>query len=116
MAIWVRPGDDEWFTTDDLTLAEAVRIEKVRGESWVTINPMASAFDAQEVLITFLMRTMAEAEAREQVEAWSLKEVTEDRIRITTTDDRPKQYANGLPVVDPKEGTDDSATSSSSGA
>lgn len=101
--------EGEAFNTDDLTLDEAIAIEKVTGRSWVLINPFRSAEDCKAIIAAFLARKMGEAEAAKLVGGLSLKAVLDS---VELIDDMPTSYENGLP--DPKvegPGTGGSSTS-----
>ena len=87
-------GDQKW-RTDDLTLDEAIAIEKVTGRSWMQINPFASAEDCKAIIVAFLGREMDEQAAAAKVGALSLGEVL-DSINVVK-DDLPSEYADGLP-------------------
>lgn len=93
------------FLTDDLTLAEAIAIEKATGHSWYEINPFRSAVDCQAIIVAFLSRTLGEDVARKQVDGMALRDVL--AAVDVVADDRPQSYAEGMP--DPKVG-DGSAT------
>lgn len=83
------------FTTDDLTLAEAVAVEAETGHSWYEFNPFRSAQDCQALMVAFLRRTLSEDVARKQVEAMTLKEAIASLDIVD--DDRPTVYEDGAP-------------------
>lgn len=95
-------GDDKW-RTDDLTLDEAIGIEKVTGRSWMLISPFKSAEDAKAVLVAFLARSMDRGTAEAKVGALSLREVL-DSIAVVP-DDLPEVYEEGLPKAGGDPGT-----------
>ena len=105
MPFKVTLGEGEAFLTDDLTLAEAIAIEKATGHSWYDINPFRSATDCQAIMVAFLSRTVAEDVAVKQVASMSLRDVLASVDVVA--DDRPQSYKDGMP--DPKVG-DGSAT------
>ena len=105
MPFKVTLGEGEEFLTDDLTLAEAIAIEKATGHSWYDINPFRSATDCQAIMVAFLSRTLSEDVAAKQVSGMSLKDVLASVDVVP--DDRPQSYEDGMP--DPKA-VDESAT------
>ena len=60
------------WVTDELTLAEAIGIEKATGHPWSAINPFASAVDCQAILVAFAARTLGAEEAHIRVAAMSV--------------------------------------------
>lgn len=94
MPFEVRFGDQKW-RTDDLTLDEAIAIEKATGRSWVQINPFQSARDCKAIIVAFLAREMDLVAAEAKVGALSLREVL-DSVNVVG-DDLPDQYADGIP-------------------
>lgn len=87
-------GDQKW-RTDDLTLDEAIGIEKVTGRSWMQVNPFVSAEDCKAIMVAFLSREMDGQAAEAKVGALSLGEVL-DSINLVK-DDLPDEYADGIP-------------------
>jgi len=100
MAVKVTVGDASWFV-EDLTLDEACEVEKETGESWLRLNPVKSAVQARAIIVRFLARDLGDKVAREQVGGMSLADVVA-ALEIVD-DDRPKEFHEGSPVVDPKE-------------
>lgn len=94
MPFEVSIGDRQW-RTDDLTLDEAIGIEKTTGRSWMQINPFQSAEDCKAIMVAFLSREMDGATAATKVGTLSLKEVL-DSVAVVK-DDLPDQYVDGLP-------------------
>lgn len=97
MPFQVSFGDRTW-RTDDLTLDEAIGIEKAVGRSWMQINPFQSAQDCKAIIVAFLTREMDGPAAEAKVGALSLREVLEsvDLVR----DDLPDLYQDGLPKAE----------------
>lgn len=87
------------FTTDDLTLAEAIEIEKATDHSWYEINPFRSATDCKAIMVAFLSRTLAADVAAKQVDALTVAEVLA-AVDVVKHDDLPAMYVDGMP--DPK--------------
>ena len=94
MPYQVSLGDQKW-RTDDLTLDEAIGIEKATGEGWLQINPFRSADACKAILVAFLSRTMDPAAATAKVGAVSIQEAL-DGVSVVT-DDLPTSYEDGLP-------------------
>lgn len=97
--------DGHALLVDDLTLAEFRIIEERTGIAWHSVNPMRSANEASAVLYVLAQRGGKTAqEAQTWVDALTLPEA----LRFITTepyehpDDRPKEYVDGVPVIDPK--------------
>lgn len=107
MPFQVSFGDQTW-RTDELTLNEAIGIEKVTGRSWMLINPFQSAEDCKAIMVAFLARDMDADAAEDKVGALSLREVL-DSVDVVK-DDRPDVYEDGLPKA-----ADDPLTTGSSG-
>jgi hypothetical protein len=55
--------DGQSFLTDDLTVDEAVGIERATGVSWLQLNPLVSADHCRAVMVAFLSRQIPEEEA-----------------------------------------------------
>ena len=100
--------EGEEFNTDDLTLDEAIGIERSTGRSWVLINPFRSAEDCKAIIVAFLTRTRDETEATKLVGALSLREVLAS-VSVAE-DDLPEQFEGGIPLAG-----DDTSTDGSSG-
>lgn len=94
MPFEVSVGDRKW-RTDDLTLDEAIGIEKTTGRSWMQINPFVSAEDCKAIMVAFLGREMDSGSAEAKVGALSLREVL-NSVELVK-DDLPDQYVDGLP-------------------
>jgi hypothetical protein len=85
---------------DDLTLDEVVEVEKETGESWLLMNPIRSAVQARALMVRFLARSVGEDAARKQIGAMRVADVVAAIERVD--DDRPDEFVDGVPVVDPK--------------
>jgi hypothetical protein len=107
MPFQVSVGDRHW-RTDDLTLDEAIGIEKATGRSWMQINPFQSAQDCKAVMVAFLTREMDVGAAEGKVGSLSLREVL-DSVELIK-DDLPTQYVDGIPKAE-----DGPSTTGSSG-
>lgn len=102
MPFQVSLGDQKW-RTDDLTLDEAIGIEKVTGRSWMQINPFRSAEDVKAILVAFLSRTMDPAAATAKIGGLSIQEVL-DGVDVVK-DDTPDMYEEGIPKAEGELGT-----------
>ena len=103
------------FTWDDLTLAEWGRIEKATGVPWYDVHPLHHALHAHPVLVEALARAgVSRLEAQKRVDAMTSSEVL-DRIKLEPyeDDDRPSEYQDGVPVIDPKAAPAASVTTGS---
>ena len=88
------------FVVDDLTLAEAAQVEQETGESWLLMNPVKSASQARAIMTRFLARSLGEEKARATVDGMSIRAYADSVEKVD--DDRPDEYRDGSPVVDPK--------------
>lgn len=97
-------GVGEW-STDDYTLDEMVAAEKQRDVIWSFLLTRAEAGDAESVralVAAWLARSEADPDAAtKRAGALTNRQVT---VKQVEDDDRPVQYEDGLPVVDPKAG------------
>lgn len=102
------PDDHGSFEVDDLTLAEAAQVERETGESWLYMNPVKSAEQARAIMTRFLARSLGEDKARAVVDGMAIRDYAKavDVIK----DDRPDEFRDGSPVVDPKEAGVEPAT------
>jgi hypothetical protein len=96
----VLPGDHGSFIVDDLTLDEAVAVERETGESWLHLNPVRSANQARAIMVQFLARSIGEDKARAEVGKMTVGEFS--KAVEVVKDDRPDEFRDGQPVVDPK--------------
>ena len=87
--------DGAEFTTDDLTLDEAITIEQATGTPWTQINPIRSGEHCKLVMVAFLSRTRPVDEAVKLVGAFTLREVLDSVTWVA--EDLPEEYEDGLP-------------------
>lgn len=86
---------DRSYLTDDLSIDEAVDVEKETGHSWQYINPFTSAADCRAIMVAFLTREMSRAEALKTVGAISTGLALRS-IKVVSSD-LPDEYADGIP-------------------
>lgn len=94
-------GVGEW-TTDDYTLDEMCAAEKRAGFMWFYLVAQArhEAECARALVVQWLARTAPDLDAAaKQAGSLTSKQVA---IADMGEDDRPVQWEDGLPVVDPK--------------
>jgi hypothetical protein len=97
--------DSGTFLTDDLTMAEAIQIEKDTRHTWANINPFRSADDCKAIMVAFLSRPVDKGGlgsrdvATAKVDNMSVKQVLE-AIDVVS-DDLPESYKDGLPLGEP---------------
>lgn len=103
--------EGETFSTDDLTLDEAVAIEAELGVSWLLVDPLVSALHCRAIMRTFLARTRSAEEATKIVGAIGVGTAL-DAVNIIA-DTLPYMFEDGLPVPNPGAAP---ATSGSPGA
>lgn len=94
------PNGGGSFFVDDLTLDEVCAVEDETGETWLRMNPARSARQARSIMVRFAARSLGEKEAKRIVGGLSVRDVA-GAIEVTE-DDRPDEYQDGSPVVDPK--------------
>jgi hypothetical protein len=92
--------EGETFRTDDLSLDEAIMVEKATGTSWLYINPLRSAGDCRAVMVAFLSRSRSKADAEATVARLfggpkGMKAAI-DAVK-TVEEDLPDEYEDGLP-------------------
>jgi hypothetical protein len=101
--MWRLTFDDQGTYTDDLTMGEVVGVEAKVGESWVFANPIRSAKWAVELSVAVLVKRGAtEDEARERVLALTTSQMLNCIESVADRDDRPDEFRDGMPIVDPK--------------
>lgn len=88
------------FLVEDLTLDEIVEVERETGQTWTQLNPLRSATHARAIMVRFLARDVGDDEARAQVGGMRVGDAVQ-AIDVVK-DDRPDEFVNGAPVVDPK--------------
>jgi hypothetical protein len=96
--------DGESFLTDDLTIDEAIAVEKATGTSWVYINPLRSADDCKAIMVAFLSRSRPKAEAEAAAGALTIRDVLKAVEQVP--DDLPTEYEDGLPKAEAGTSTD----------
>ena len=106
--------DGESITTEDLTLDECVEIEKEAEEAWsfVILAPLKSAAHARAVLTKVMARKHGPEEAAKRAGAMTFSQVLDAFEHVE--DDQPKQYQDGMPVVDPKAASAETSIGTSS--
>lgn len=74
---WRITLDGETWTEDEVTLAELQVVERITGDSWLTLNPYRSAAHLAAFMFARLVRVagMAEADARAKVDGLTLAEI-----------------------------------------
>lgn len=92
--------DGKSWLTEDLTLDEAIEVEKETGESWLYLNPIRSAKHAKAIIARFLARDTDIDQARARVGSMSVTDVL--GCVDNADDDRPAEHKDGVPTVDPK--------------
>jgi hypothetical protein len=101
--------DGQKVRSDDLTLDEIITVEQTAGVGWYQLNPVESAVQCRAFLVQIHARTRTREEAEKLVGGMTAREAAAG-IDFTEDDDRPIEFDDGMPVVDPKEGTAASAT------
>jgi len=101
--------DGQKVRSDDLTLDEIVAVEGATGVGWYQLNPIESAAQCRAFLVQIHARTRTREEAEKLVGGMTAREAAAG-IDFTEADDRPIEFDDGMPVVDPKDGTAGSAT------
>lgn len=93
--------DGREYTTDDLTLDEAVQIEAETGETWLRMTPTKSAKCARAILTALHARTIGAEAARVKVGSMTSNEALDAmHVDLENDDTLPDVYENGRP--DPK--------------
>lgn len=106
--------DGHEFTSDDLTVDEAVQIEELMGKSWLDINPVLHGSAFRAMAITFLSKHMDRKDAVAYVNAIKLNKVL-DHVRWVEDDDLPESFEDGLPAPKAEEGTSTAGSSGPTG-
>jgi hypothetical protein len=94
--------DRDVFTSDDLTLGEQCDIERRLGFKFALLDPVQEAIPRQAFIVAWLSRRMSVEEATAAADALTARQVIVDLVE----DDRPVDWSEGVPVVDPKGVTD----------
>lgn len=87
--------DGQEFRTDDLTLDEAVAVEKATGTSWLYLNPLRSGEQCRAMMVAFLSRSRPPAAAEAFVGALGIREAIASVTKVD--EDLPDEYEDGLP-------------------
>lgn len=97
--------DSHALLVDDLTLAEFRTVEEKTNVPWTRLNPLRSAGEASAVLFVLFRRFGATSEqAQARADAMTLTQALE-HFKLEDyehEDDRPSEYEDGVPVIDPK--------------
>jgi hypothetical protein len=101
-------GGDSWLV-EDLTLDEVCEVEKETGETWLRLNPLRSAAHARAIMVRFVGRSVGVDEARRELGALPVADVVA-ALKVVPEDDRPQEFHDGMPVVDPPQAGDAQAT------
>lgn len=91
--------DGKEFTSDDLTVDEAVRIEELMGKSWLDINPVLHGSAFRAMAIVFLSKHMDATAASKYVGGIPLNKVLE-HVRWVEEEDLPDVYEDGIPKAE----------------
>ncbi|SDG95125.1 hypothetical protein [Klenkia brasiliensis] len=104
------------LSTDDLTLAESRRIEEATGVPWHRLQPLQSAVQASAVLVEVKARTVDRKAAQSWADGLTVAQVLEHLVMqdADREDDRPAEYVDGVPVIDPPPEAGEQGTTSSS--
>jgi hypothetical protein len=100
--------DGHTYNTDDLTVAEAVALEKELGRSWQQLNPLGSAEEFQAFAAVCLRRHHSAEEAAKLAAELPLGVALAAAKWVA--DDLPIMFEDGLPKA---EGDPSTTTSSS---
>lgn len=109
--------DGRALLIDDLTLGELRAVEEKTNIPWTRINPLRSAGEASAVLLVLFKREgLTDEQAQAKVDAIPFAKVLDEYIRLEDgpADDRPAEYDDGMPVIDPKAGPAAPGTTTSS--
>jgi hypothetical protein len=101
-------GVGEW-TSDDYTLDEMVAVEQTCKFKWAYVVGSATgeAESVRALIVHWLARRVDLATAQKQAGALTNRQM---KVEVVEDDDRPIQWEDGLPVVDPKAATDGQVT------
>ncbi len=89
----------ETWSSEDYTLAEMVQIERQTRVQWLHMHPDSEADHALAYIVVWWARGSTAEEALLRAGKLTAREF---RI-VESEDDRPTDYANGIPTLDPKE-------------
>lgn len=94
---WKLTFEDKEHREDDLTIAQAERIETMIGESWLSIVPLRSAKHAKAILTVMHSTVTGEPEAAVSARVGALKLAEFLKCVGSYEDDLPQQYTDGFP-------------------
>jgi hypothetical protein len=97
--------DGQQFMADDLTLDEAIAIEKELDTTWQYINPLRSGEHCRAIMVAFLSRSRTVDEARKVVGGLSVKQALA-AVEHVEDDDLPVEFEDGLPKAADGPSTD----------
>lgn len=101
--------DGRTYSTDQMSVAEAVELEKVLDKTWRELNPLSSAEEFQAFAAICLRRDHPSDQAAKMAAELPLGEAL--LAARWVDDDRPTEYEDGSPKA---EGEPSTTTSSSS--
>lgn len=87
--------DGEDHRTDDMSLDEAVAVEKATGTSWLYLDPVRSAEQCRAFMVVFLSRKRSADEAEAFVAGLGMTEALAAVSKVD--DDLPEEYEGGIP-------------------
>jgi hypothetical protein len=101
--------DGHTYNTDELSVAEAVELEKALGKTWGQLNPLKSAEEFQAFAAICLRRDHPAEQAAKIAAELPLGEALSAGRWIS--DDRPTEYEDGFPKAEGGPSTTTSSTS-----
>jgi hypothetical protein len=103
--------DGRSWLSEDLTVDETCDIEAEVEDGWwfIVFEPVKTAKHARSILVRLSAREHGMEEARKRVGAMTVGQMFA-AFEPVPEDDRPEQYEDGLPVVDPKSEPGEPAT------
>jgi hypothetical protein len=99
--------DGEEWTSEDYTLDEMVAAEKHTQIVWSGLRPDREAEHVRAMVAAWYSRTGPADEADKRAGALTARQF---KVTVMADDDRPAEYRDGIPVLDPKAGGDAPAT------
>jgi len=91
-------GPREW-TSEDFTLDEMCMAENDTRLKWDYLDPTTEAEARRAMIAVFFNRAVPLDEAKKRAGALTARQVRVEKV----ADDRPMEFGDGLPVVDPKD-------------
>ena len=101
--------DGRTYSTDHLSVTEAVELEKTLGKTWRELIPLASAEEFQAFAVVCLRRDHPADQAAKIAAELPLGEALTAARWVA--DDRPTEYEDGSPKVEDEPSTTTSSTS-----